>query len=99
MKNKKKDKIKTNNNSKQQKLKKKINNNESKLIIKEELKENEINNNINDRSESENKLEDLNNNFELLGINNDSQIKGNKSIIKEENSSSILMSPEMKKKI
>ena len=98
MKNKKKDKIKTNNNSKQQKLKKKINNNESKLIIKEELKENEINNNINDRSESENKLEDLNNNFELLGINNDSQIKGNKSIIKEENSSSILMSPEMKKK-
>ena len=98
MKNKKKDKIKTNNNSKQQKLKKKINNNESKLIIKEELKKDEINNNINDRSESENKLEDLNNNFELLGINNDSQIKGNKSIIKEENSSSILMSPEMKKK-
>ena len=99
MKHKKKDKIKASNNSKQPKLKKKINNNESKLIKKEELIKDEINNNnINEKKEIDNKIEDLNNNFELLGINNDSQIKGNKNIIKEENSSSILISPEMTKK-
>ena len=98
MKHKKKDKIKASNNSKQPKLKKKINNNESKLIKKEELIKDEINNNINEKKEIDNKIEDLNNNFELLGINNDIQIKGNKNIIKEENSSSILISPEMTKK-
>ena len=36
-------------------------------------------------NENNNKIEELNNNFELLGINNNEQINENKNVIKEEN--------------
>ena len=113
LKNKKmKDKTKINNNTKQQKnlLNKKGNNNESKLMKLVQMsneennntninnKENHPNLNLNSINENNNKIEELNNNFELLGINNNEQINENKNVIKEENPSSILISPEIKKK-
>jgi hypothetical protein len=61
-------------------------------------KENHPNLNLNSINENNNKIEELNNNFELLGINNNEQINENKNVIKEENPSSILISPEIKKK-
>jgi len=113
LKNKKmKDKTKTNNNSKPPKsfLSKKNNNNESKLIKLGQMENDYINNNKNEKKENnlniifnpinqkndDNQIDKINNNFELLGISSNNN--QNKNFIKEENSSSMLISQEITKK-
>ena len=105
-----KDKIKTSNNSKTPKNainKNNINNNESDLLLKENFESKDIKiNNLEMRKSISNEIPDKskqnNHKFEELNINynifNDNQFGGNKEIIKEDNTSSTLISPEMSKK-
>ena len=72
----------------------------------------DINNNKNDKSQNNskiifnpinqkngnNQIDKLNNNFGLLGIDDNNHTNQNKILIEEENSSSILISPEIKRK-